>query len=217
MRLRDRADGRTLRGVERVRGRRRSVVTPLVALIFAAGCGTEAEPGGSNASGIPTPTEATPDASALQMRPVESITAPDTDAYDQDEPTCGAGAGSPCTEAQLLDPDGITLEDEAENRYVLGPILVDGTNVTSATVVDLGDGTWGVQVALDPAGTTAFASATAIAVTMTPPANQVAIVVDGVVVSAPGVRAPIDSGQAQISGGFTQQEAEDLAAALGGS
>jgi preprotein translocase subunit SecD len=200
-----------------VRGRRRQAVAPLVALILAAGCGTGAEPGGGNASGIPTATEATPDASALQMRPVESITAPDTDAYDRDEPTCGAGAGSPCTEAQLQDPDGITLEDEAENRYALGALLVDGSNVTSATTVDLGDGTWGVQVALDPEGTTAFAAATAEAVTLTPPANQIAIVVEGVVVSAPIVQAPIDSGQAQISGGFTQQEADDLAVALGGS
>ncbi len=200
-----------------MRGRTRPVVAPLVALLLAVGCGTEAETGGGDASAIPTATQAAPDASTLQMRPVGSITAPGTDAYDGQEPTCGTGAGSPCTEAQLLGPDGITLDDAEGNRYVLGPILVNGTNVISATVVDLGDGTWGVQVALDPAGTTAFASATADAVTLTPPANQIAIVVDDSVVSAPVVQARIESGQVQISGGFSQQEAQDLAAKLGGS
>jgi preprotein translocase subunit SecD len=190
---------------------------PLVALILAAGCGTEAAPDGGNASGIPAATGAAPDPSALQMRPVESITAPDTDAYDRDEPTCGGGAGSPCTEAQLLDPDGITLEDAEGNRYVLGPLVADGSDVSSATSVDLGDGAWGVQVALGAEGTTAFASTTANAVTMTTPANQIAIVVDDAVVSAPVVQERIVSGQVQISGGFSQQEAEDLAALLGGS
>jgi len=197
-------------------GRTRQVVAPLVALILAAGCGTEAEPGGSDVGGIPTATGAAPDASALQMRPVESITAPDSEAYDRGEPTCGGGVGSACTEGQLLDPDGITLEDAAGKRYGLGPLVADGSDVSSATSVDLGDGTWGVQVALGPAGTTAFASATATAVTMTTPADQVAIVVDDSVVSAPVVQERIDSGQVQISGGFSQQEAEDLAALLGG-
>lgn len=190
-------------------------MAPLVALILAAGCGTGAESGGGDGGGAPTATLAAPAASALQMRPVESITTPDTAAYDGHEPTCGAGAGSPCTEAQLLDPDGITLEDAGGNRYVLGPLVADGSDVSTATPLDLGDGTWGIQIALDPAGTTAFASATANAVTLMPPANQIAIVVDDSVVSAPVVQEGIESGQVQISGGFSQQEAEDLAAALG--
>jgi SecDF, P1 head subdomain len=192
-------------------------VAALVALILAAGCGTGSEPGGGDASGPPTATQGAPAASVLQVRPVESITTPDTAAYDGQEPTCGAGAGSPCTEAQLLDPDGITLDDGAGNRYVLGAPVVDGSDVASATAVDLGDGTWGVQIALDPAGTTAFASATADVVNSMPPSNQIAIVVGGSVVSAPVVQEQVGSGQVQISGGFSKQEAEDLGAALGGS
>jgi preprotein translocase subunit SecD len=83
--------------------------------------------------------------------------------------------------------------------------------------VDLGDGAWGVEVALGPEGTTAFASATTNAVTMTTPANQIVIVANASVVSAPVVQERIGSGQVQISGGLSQEEAEDLAALLGGS
>ena len=43
------------------------------------------------------------------------------------------------------------------------------------------------------------------------PQNQVAIVLDGVVVSAPRINEAIPSGNAQITGSFTQQDATDLA------
>jgi len=52
---------------------------------------------------------------------------------------------------------------------------------------------------------------------MAPPANQLAIVVNASVVSAPVVQERIESGQVQISSGFSRREAGDLAAALGGS
>jgi preprotein translocase subunit SecD len=46
------------------------------------------------------------------------------------------------------------------------------------------------------------------------PANQVAIVLDGLVVSAPSINEAIPSGSAQITGSFTKVEAEDLANVL---
>jgi preprotein translocase subunit SecD len=46
------------------------------------------------------------------------------------------------------------------------------------------------------------------------PANQVAIVLDGLVVSAPVINEAIPSGNAQITGNFTQVEAQDLANVL---
>ena len=46
------------------------------------------------------------------------------------------------------------------------------------------------------------------------PGNRFAIVLDGVVVSAPGVNEAIPGGQAQITGQFTQDEAQDLANVL---
>jgi preprotein translocase subunit SecD len=44
--------------------------------------------------------------------------------------------------------------------------------------------------------------------------NQVAIVLDGLVVSAPRINEPIPSGNAQITGSFSQVEAQDLANVL---
>ena len=46
------------------------------------------------------------------------------------------------------------------------------------------------------------------------PQNQVAIVLDGLVVSAPSIREAIPSGNAQITGSFSQVEAQDLANVL---
>ena len=46
------------------------------------------------------------------------------------------------------------------------------------------------------------------------PGNRFAIVLDGLVVSAPGVNEAIPGGQAQITGQFTQDEAQDLANVL---
>lgn len=46
--------------------------------------------------------------------------------------------------------------------------------------------------------------------------QQLAIVVDGKLISAPVIRDPIDGGRAYISGQFTQQQAEELAQSLGG-
>jgi preprotein translocase subunit SecD len=72
-------------------------------------------------------------------------------------------------------------------------------------------------VTLDPQGTAAFAKATTHAVDAAPPGNQLAIVAGGALVSLPVVQVPIDSGEVVVSGGFTRQQAEDLAAQLGGS
>ena len=63
-------------------------------------------------------------------------------------------------------------------------------------------------------GTTAFGNITARVTKLTSPQNQVAIVLDGLVVSAPVIREAIPSGNAQITGSFTQTEAQDLANVL---
>jgi preprotein translocase subunit SecD len=50
--------------------------------------------------------------------------------------------------------------------------------------------------------------------TLASPLNQVAIVLDGLVVSAPRINEAIPSGNAQITGSFSQVEAQDLANVL---
>jgi len=47
-----------------------------------------------------------------------------------------------------------------------------------------------------------------------PPQNQIAIAVDRTIISNPVVQSPITNGSGQISGGFTEQGAKDLATVL---
>ena len=63
-------------------------------------------------------------------------------------------------------------------------------------------------------GTKAFGALTQRVTSLASPQNQVAIVLDGVVVSAPRINEAIPSGNAQITGSFTQQDATDLANVL---
>ena len=59
-----------------------------------------------------------------------------------------------------------------------------------------------------------FADLTAQLLVKPPPRNQVAIVIGGLVASAPVIQARIDGGLAQITGDFTEQQATQLAERL---
>ena len=63
-------------------------------------------------------------------------------------------------------------------------------------------------------GTKAFGALTTRVTSLPSPTNQVAIVLDGLVVSAPRINEAINSGSAQISGSFSQTDATDLANVL---
>ena len=97
------------------------------------------------------------------------------------------------------------------------PVAVPGSDIDSASA-NLSQNTAGWIVSLDfnSTGTKEFGKITAQMAQQ--PAdtagNRFAIVLDGVVVSAPGVNEAIPGGQAQITGQFTQQEATDLANVL---
>jgi preprotein translocase subunit SecD len=71
-----------------------------------------------------------------------------------------------------------------------------------------------VQFELNGSGSDAFGQATTKAVTQPAPQNQIAIVVDREVISAPRVTGAITGGSGQIEGGFGEQEAKDLATQL---
>lgn len=71
-----------------------------------------------------------------------------------------------------------------------------------------------MALSFTPEGTKKFAALTQSVVDLPSPQNQVAIVLDGIVVSAPYIRQAIVGGQAEISGSFTQLESQDLANVL---
>ncbi|WP_405886365.1 protein translocase subunit SecD [Streptomyces longwoodensis] len=98
-------------------------------------------------------------------------------------------------------------------KYLLGPAAVDGTEVKKAKAVYDTQNAAGWQVTMDFTGKGAkkFADITGKLAQNQQPQNEFGIVLDGEVVSSPYVSQAITGGQAQISGSFTQEEAQSLA------
>ncbi|MCI8586627.1 MAG: protein translocase subunit SecD [Lachnospiraceae bacterium] len=95
-----------------------------------------------------------------------------------------------------------------------GAVVLEGTDVADARAGSNTDEFTGnrenvVSLTLTEEGTTKFAVATAANI-----GSQIAIVYDGEVISAPTVNEAIGGGQAQISGNFTFEEAEQLASTI---
>ncbi|MET9528651.1 protein translocase subunit SecD [Streptomyces coeruleorubidus] len=98
-------------------------------------------------------------------------------------------------------------------KYILGPAEVDGTDVDKAQAVlntQTGAG-WTVTMDFTDGGAKKFADVTGKLAQNQSPQNQFAIVLDGDVVSDPYVRQALTGGNAEISGNFTQQSAQELA------
>jgi len=115
-----------------------------------------------------------------------------------------------------------TCDQTGASKYLLEPAFIRGTNVTGAEAAlpQSGFG-WVVSLSFDSEGARALAEASSRLTNLpecgTPggnPCNAFAIVLDGVVVSAPRFNEAILGGQAQIEGNFTAQEAADLANVL---
>ena len=115
----------------------------------------------------------------------------------------------------------VTCQDDGSAKYLLGPAEVLGTDVSSASAglqtntQGAATGGWQVNLTFNGKGTKAFAKTTTRLAQNQPPLNQFGIVLDGLVVSAPALNnGPIVGGNAQITGNFTQKEANDLANVL---
>jgi preprotein translocase subunit SecD len=116
-----------------------------------------------------------------------------------------------------------TCANDGSAKYTLQPAFIRGTNVTEATAVlpQQGVGGWVVSLNFDSEGASALSQASQELYQLPDcspggpsPCNAFAIVLDGVVVSAPRFNEPILGGQAQIEGNFTAEEAQDLANVL---
>ncbi len=116
-----------------------------------------------------------------------------------------------------------TCDTDGAAKYSLQPAFIQGTNVTDAVaqLPQQGVGGWVVSLTFDSEGARALAEASQELYALPEcspggpsPCNAFAIVLDGVVVSAPRFNEPIIGGQAQIEGDFTAQEAQDLANVL---
>ncbi|MBU3642508.1 MAG: protein translocase subunit SecD [Candidatus Nanopelagicaceae bacterium] len=110
----------------------------------------------------------------------------------------------------------VTCARNSATKYILGPAEVVGREVSKASAgLDTQAGNvWTVALTFDNDGTKKFGALTQRVTSLAAPQNQVAIVLDGLVVSAPRINEAIVSGNAQITGSFTQVEASDLANVL---
>ncbi len=132
-----------------------------------------------------------------------------------------------CTDPKNLEGGGgdrpdlplVTCDATGAAKYVLGPVEVDGTAISSASsgLRSGANGTvtneWAVQLDLDSEGTKLFRESTQRLNTLESPRNQFAITLDGLVISAPSLSpgVVITDGRPEISGSFTQQSAATLA------
>jgi len=116
-----------------------------------------------------------------------------------------------------------TCDKNNQAKYLLGPSQISGTDVKSASATPVMAGNtvtnnWQINLNFDAKGTTEFANSTQqlySEYTSQSGSGQFAIVLDGVVESAPVVnQGAINGGQAQITGTFSQSDADTLATIL---
>jgi len=96
--------------------------------------------------------------------------------------------------------------------YLLSPAAIEGTALTDASAgIPQGEVQWTVNLSFDGSGTDEFGK---ISSAMAGSEDQFAIVLDGQVLSNPTFNSPILDGNAQITGNFTQSQAQSLATSL---
>jgi preprotein translocase subunit SecD len=111
----------------------------------------------------------------------------------------------------------ITCETDNSVKYILGPVEVDGSDISDAsngqrtTQTGATTGEWAVNIVFNNDGSDKFADVTTRLFGLTGVQNQFAIVLDGHVISAPRTNAAITDGKPQITGSFDQDTSKALA------
>jgi preprotein translocase subunit SecD len=111
----------------------------------------------------------------------------------------------------------ITCDVDGFAKYLLGPVEVEGANVSDAsngtvtTSTGASTNTWAVNLDFDSEGTAAFGAVTQRLFPLESPRNQFAITLDGFVITAPATQAVITNGSAQITGNFDRDSSKVLA------
>jgi preprotein translocase subunit SecD len=189
--------------------------------------GSDSAAAGATDSGAATPTDsaaATPTDSAAAS-PTDSAAATPTDsaaadpsldpnrpAVTQDE-AAAAYATLACDKndatGDTARPDDYVASctQDGTAKYLLGPTIIEGTDVTNASSgTQQTTGEWVVLLDFNNKGENTWAQYTAAHV-----GANVAFTLDGRVISAPTIQSAINSNPTTISGSFTQTTAEELA------
>ena len=183
----------------------------------AASAGATTAPSASpSALGSKATASATPVASAsatptATVAGVDAATQKFFDALDCSKPFRAAG--------QVDDPTKplATCDTNKYSKYVLGPVEVEGTDISDAnagtvtTSTGASTNTWAVNLKFTADGTTKFANTTGRLFPLKDPQNRFAITLDGYVITAPTLQAVITGGTAQITGNFDKNSSKALA------
>ncbi|WP_321575416.1 protein translocase subunit SecD [Oerskovia douganii] len=174
--------------------------------------------------GAPTPVESTE--TETPAEPETPVTPANPSDLAQITPAIQAEFDAlDCTDPANLtgglgdDPDAplVTCADDGTAKYILGPVEIEGTEISNAssgmgtTAQGVSTGQWVVNLEFNKAGTEAFEVVTDRLFSLPAPQNAFALVLDGLVISAPSANAVITDGKAEISGSFTRESAALLA------
>jgi len=132
-------------------------------------------------------------------------------AYDCQDPENESAAANSDPEQPL-----ITCDSTGVQKFILGPLELDGTAIDDATSArDQQSGAWVVQLDLNDEGTSIFGEISQRLyqnkLASLAPRDQFAFVLDGKVISAPQMNGVILDGNPSISGNFTQETSTTLA------
>ncbi len=167
----------------------------------------------------PAPTAAAPDTSIPATPPNGGDPAQYQKAVAEYEAlTCSAAGESGAASLDKPSDYIASCDQDGTSKYLLGPAIIEGTQIGGASVVapDTTNTAWRVSLDFKGQGQTIWAQYTAknnVTVTPGAPGNRVAFVLDGRTISAPEIQGTIN-GQTEVTGQFTQQSATDLANVL---
>jgi preprotein translocase subunit SecD len=156
--------------------------------------------------------------------PIATSSAQPTDASDLNNVDAATVAAYNATSCATFKIQGTPAENKplvtcnrgGTEKYILGPVEVQGTEIDNATPGlqssnGIATGGWQVNLTFKSKGADEFAKSTTRLFGLTDPRNRFAVTLDGIVVTAPKVDGVITGGNAQITGGFTQDTATSLA------
>lgn len=189
--------------------------------VLLASAGTAAQVGGDGSA------TASPSASATPAQPQTQPSVAPTDGSDLNWITpelrrqfdafdCSKQFRAPGQVDDMKAPL-ITCDTGRFQKYILGPVELDGTNIADASAGTITTQTgastneWAVNLKFDGEGTSTFSAVTSRLFPLETPRNQFAVTLDGYVITDPAAKAVITNGEAQITGGFTKESSQALA------
>lgn len=190
-----------------------AVVTCVV--LAVSSCSSGDDDGGGDVDDTPTPsvadTQAPPEqadapADIVTLHPVLEVSAAGAD----------LGPVIVMDNAASAKAGGAAVDRAGQQSYLLGPGADLADIVEPGAQQQIIDGEWSVFVGLSPEGSAAFNefAAECFSSTEACPTGQLAIVLNGEVVSAPTVQEPSFGEELTIAGQFTEAEAREFAQIL---